>query len=173
MLDLGRSICVLSQPLNAKTLSSLVDLRHELHSNNSLNSGLPADACVDGRSMHDTATSQSLDGTEAPEKSYVITNTKHTTWVDDMYIKEGGPQVSPAQSSRSCSWIQRTYVFGLSPIFCCLSIAFVLLGISRVMRFFSSLSVGIALVSAVAGLVTPYNNTSTGALSNDLEKWLS
>ncbi|CAD0115523.1 unnamed protein product [Aureobasidium uvarum] len=30
------------------------------------------------------------------------------------------------------------------------------------MRFLSSLSVGVALVGAVAGLVTPYNNTSTG-----------
>ncbi|KAH0341462.1 amidase, partial [Aureobasidium melanogenum] len=30
------------------------------------------------------------------------------------------------------------------------------------MRFLTSLSVGIALVSTVAGLVTPYNNTSTG-----------
>lgn len=34
--------------------------------------------------------------------------------------------------------------------------------IPRTMRFFSSLSVGVVLVSAVAGLVTPYNNTSTG-----------
>ncbi|KAG9749763.1 amidase, partial [Aureobasidium melanogenum] len=30
------------------------------------------------------------------------------------------------------------------------------------MRFLTSLSVGVALVSAVTGLVTPYNNTSTG-----------
>lgn len=34
--------------------------------------------------------------------------------------------------------------------------------IPRTMRFLTSLSVGIALVSTVAGLVTPYTNTSTG-----------
>lgn len=45
----------------------------------------------------------------------------------------------------------------------CLSLNFILdVRISRTMRFFSSLSVGVALVGAVTGLVTPYTNTSTG-----------
>lgn len=45
----------------------------------------------------------------------------------------------------------------------CLSLTYLVdLGIPRTMRFFSSLSVGVVLVGAVAGLVTPYNNTSTG-----------
>ena len=113
--------------------------------------------------MHDTGTSQSLDGTEAPEKSYIITGIKHTAWVDGMYIKEVTPKASLARSSRSCSWSLATFAFGLLSIICCLSIAFLLFQLSRAMRFLTSLSVGIALVSTVAGLVTPYNNTATGA----------
>lgn len=36
---------------------------------------------------------------------------------------------------------------------------------SRAMRFLSSISAGVAFVGVVAGLVTPYHNTSTGILS--------
>jgi len=45
----------------------------------------------------------------------------------------------------------------------CLSLTYLVdLRIPRTMRFLSSLSVGVVLVGAVAGLVTPYTNTSTG-----------
>lgn len=38
--------------------------------------------------------------------------------------------------------------------------------IPRTMRFFTSLSVGVALISAAAGLVTPYTNTSSTGLGD-------
>jgi hypothetical protein len=45
----------------------------------------------------------------------------------------------------------------------CLSLTYLFnLRIPRTMRFLSSLSVGVVLVSAVAGLVTPYTNVSVG-----------
>jgi hypothetical protein len=45
----------------------------------------------------------------------------------------------------------------------CLSLTYLVdLRIPRTMRFFSSLSVGVVLVGAVAGLVTPYTNVSVG-----------
>jgi hypothetical protein len=45
----------------------------------------------------------------------------------------------------------------------CLSLTYLVdLRIPRTMRLFSSLSVGVVLVSAVAGLVTPYTNASAG-----------
>jgi hypothetical protein len=45
----------------------------------------------------------------------------------------------------------------------CLSLTYLVdLRIPRTMRFLSSLSVGVVLVGAVAGLVTPYTNTSLG-----------
>jgi hypothetical protein len=45
----------------------------------------------------------------------------------------------------------------------CLSLTYLIdLRIPRTMRFLSSLSVGVVLVGAVAGLVAPYTNVSTG-----------
>jgi hypothetical protein len=116
--------------------------------------------------MHDIETLQSLSGTESSAKFMLLRLAELT--LDHFNTTTNYIYQCLLLSLKSVCYHNLArglpfYVFSLFILsFASCLVLIIRSDSSRAMRFFSSLSLGVALIGTVTGLVTPYNKTSTG-----------